>query len=111
MEFQVKIREMLIPGITCYVTLVFLETLNHGCDGGKCGGLPSYIVNSIALFVAQNMACAFEYFWGFPSAASVAPSILITAPGAGALVRILNQMYVKCNPVICDKLQLQIETL
>ena len=92
MEFKVNLRDMPIPGITVYITLVLLETLNHGCDGGKCGSLPSFVINSIGLFVAQNIACAFDYFFGFPSAASVAPSILMTAPGAGALIRVLNQM-------------------
>ena len=89
------------PGIITYIALIFMELMVHGCDKLRCGHLPRYLYNAAAMFLAQNLACAVEYFGGQPNAASVAPTILLFAPGAGALVRVLNQMYVpgseRCN--------------
>ncbi|MGK3742567.1 MAG: hypothetical protein ACI90V_009423 [Bacillariaceae sp.] len=91
-EFKVRPRDMLIPGITTYVTLVLNEVLNHGCDFGTCTQLPSYINNCIILFVGANVAYVFGYFYSYPAVNSLSSVILVFAPGASTMVRILNQM-------------------
>ena len=94
MLFNVRPRDMLIPGITTYVALVLNMILYNGCNLNTCTQLPSYINNTIVLFVAANVAYLFDYLYDQPAVNSLLSAILMFAPGSSTIVKILNQMYV-----------------
>jgi len=92
MLFNVRPRDMLIPGITTYVALALNMILYTGCNLNTCTQLPSYINNTIVLFVAANVAYLFDYLYDQPAVNSLMSAILMFAPGSSTIVKILNQM-------------------
>lgn len=82
--------KMLAPALIGYVSLLlYIVLLQHPAVRGF---FPVRIIDSIALFVAANLAYLHEYYTSSPAILAILPILLILAPGSHVLLSILSSV-------------------
>ncbi|KAK3281639.1 hypothetical protein CYMTET_10580 [Cymbomonas tetramitiformis] len=83
----IRIRNMFAPGLAVIATMCMNAVWQRHFPDEE-----SYIANAIVTFVGTNLGCGFEYMTGGSHVQILLPIIVILAPGAGALVKVMHQI-------------------
>ncbi|CAJ1362295.1 unnamed protein product [Effrenium voratum] len=106
---NLPLKKMWAPMLIAYGSLlVYIVLLKHPA---VAGGIPDRIIDCIALFIAANMACLYEYKTATPAVLAILPVLLILAPGSKVVLSVLASMQlgaklsVQMEPVLDLMLQ------
>ena len=96
--------KMLAPAFIAYISLLLYIVLLEQPE--VRGFFPARVIDSIALFVASNLAYFYEFCTSSPAILAILPILLILAPGSHVVLSILASMqrsakiFVMVEPIL-----------